>query len=204
MNNFVDFCSYFNNDNNRSMRFDELGAFKDYYAAYSSYLVARKYDLEDIKRFRMNSVIDYFMQINMLNDTYRDELRRYYIKYVQDDFNRTLNPPRCPFYLEEKYAEEQQKLKEYEDETDEVKQHYRELDAKYKYFAELNHKLTCHDEDDDNMSSSESYQEYHDYASTSSEAYDNYYDEYSYDDYDNNDAYDNDNYDDDEYDDDYY
>jgi hypothetical protein len=185
------------------MRFDELAAFKDYYTAYSSYLVARKYNLDDIKKFRMNSVIDYFMQVNMLADTCRGDLRKYYLKHISDVFDKTLDPPRCPFYLEEKYTREEQKTKEYEEQTDEVKQHYRELDAKYKYFAELNHKLTCHDEDDDNMSSSGTYQEYHDYASTSSEAYDNYYDEYSYDEYDN-DACDNDNYDDDEYDDDYY
>lgn len=200
MNNFIDLCSYFNNENNNSSRFDELAAFKNYYNAYSSYLVSRKYNLEDIKRFRMNSVIDYFIQINMLNDTARDELRKYYLEHIHDNFNRSLDPPKCPFYLAEKAAEEQRKYDEYDNETDEVKQHYRELDARCKYFAELNYKLT-HPEDDDNKSDTS--EEYHDYTSTSSEACD-FYEEYSYDDYDNNDAYDNDNYEDEDYDDDYY
>jgi hypothetical protein len=203
MNNFVDFCSYFNNDNNESTRFYDIAAFKNYYNAYSNYLVARKYNLEDIKKYRMNSVIDYFMQINMLSDTYRDELRLYYLKHINDDYNRTLNPPRCPFYLEEKLKREQAQQEEYENETDEVKQHYRELDAKSTYLVRLNYKLTHADEGNDIVC--DTCDEYCDWTSTSSEAND-YYDEYC-DDYDNDniDIYDNcDNYDDDDYDDDYY
>ena len=199
MNNFVDFCDYFNNDNNQSHLFADIAAFKDYYNAYSNYLVARKYNLEDIKRFRMNSVIDYFMQINMLNDTYRDELRKYYVNHINDAYNRTLNPPKCPFYLAEKLTKEQTRLQQFEDETDEVKQHYKELDAKSKYLVELNYKLNHPEENDDNMT--DNYNEEYEYSSTSSET--NEYYEDSYDEYDNNDVYDNNNDDYDE-DDDYY
>lgn len=202
MNNFVDFCSYFNNDNNVSTRFTDMSAFKNYYNAYSNYLVARKYNLEDIKRYRMNSVIDCFIQINMLSDTYRDELRKYYLRYIKDDFNRILDPPRCPFYLEEKQQKEEALQQQYENETDEVKQHYNELDAKYKYLAHLNYVLNHPDEHEDTIA--DNYLDYCDYTSTSSEACDNYYDEYSHDEYEFYDAYDNDNYDEEDYDDDYY
>ena len=192
MNNFVDFCDYFNNQNNAKSEFDEIAAYKSMYNAYSSYLVARKYNLDDIKKYRMNSLIDYFIQINKLPDNTREEFRKYYISYIKDDFNVTLNPPKCPFYEEERIQREEAERQRIEEENDDIKEHYRQLDCKYKYFANLVHRLNnphLYEDDnhddyllyDDNTSTSDSDESYEDYSS------------YEYDD-DQNDYYENDDY----------
>jgi hypothetical protein len=198
MNNFMDFCGYFNNQNNNKSEFNEIAAYKNMYNAYSSYLVARKYNLEDIRKYRMNSLIDYFIQINKLPDNSREEFRKYYLAYIKDDFNVTLNPPRCPFYEEEKAKREEAERQRIEDENDDIKEHYRQLDCRYKFFAELVHRLNNpqlyeyneNDENllyDDDLSTSDSNESYEEYSSYE-------YDDDQYDGYDNEDYMSDDEY----------
>lgn len=185
MNNFADFCDYFNNRNNQNPAFQDAEAYKSYYNAYSSYLVARKYDLKDVKTYRMNSLIDYFMELNHLSNTYRQDLRKYYLQHVKDDINTVLNAPRCPFYEAERLQREEQKQAQYEEDTDEVRQHYKDLEYKYKCIADFVHRINHPEED--KLDDIENY--YSDHSSTTSETVD--YDEYEYDDYDYDDNYDN-------------
>ena len=194
MDNFEAFCEYFNGP---GQKHDHYEANKIYFDAYCSFMVSRKYDIDDIKKYRMNSVIDYFMDYNDLNPVYREDLRKYYQTYIKDTFNKTLNAPRCIFYEEEKRQREEQMQQQFEDETDEVNQHYRELASKYKYFADLVYKKSHPEPELANE------QDYYESSSTSSEAND-YNDGYSTDEYECDDGYDQ--YDNDEYmsDDDYY
>lgn len=199
MNNFADFCDYFNNKNNQNHVFQDAQAYKTYYDAYSSYLVARKYNLEDVKTYRMNSLIDYFMELNKLNQNYREDLRKYYLTYIKDNFNTVLNAPRCPFYEAERLQREEEQQAQYEDDTDEVRQHYKDLEAKYKCIVDMVYKINHPDEEQYD----DEYYAYSDRSSTTSDTID--FDEYDYyEDYEYDDNYDN--YEQDDYisDDDYY
>jgi hypothetical protein len=107
-------------------------ALKDYYDAYCSYLVSRKYDTDTIKAYRKNTIIDLYITENKIADSLRKELDDYYTKNIKDAFNKKLNPPPC-FFHQVRTAQkcEEARLKR-EIDTDDVAQHYINLKNMYK------------------------------------------------------------------------
>jgi hypothetical protein len=106
-------------------------ALKDYYDAYCSYLVSRKYTTDVIKTYRKNAIIDFYIAEKKFDDSadsVRKELDAYYIQNIKDTFHKKLDPPPC-FFHEVRTA---QKNEEREIATDDVAQHYISLKHRYK------------------------------------------------------------------------
>lgn len=183
----MDFCEYFNN-NHQNNTSSDLDAYKTYYDSYSNYLVAKKYNNNDIKTYRMNTLIDCFISMNNLDNNLREDLRKYYMMNIKDNFNRILDPPKCQLFEDEKQSRLEMLQQQYEDETDDVKQHYKGLQDKYRYYSDLLERIN-HPQDeqfpyDDEYSDGYTTETFSD---NYEEEYDDYYDEYEYyeDDYDN-------------------
>jgi len=183
---FLTFCEYFLNDT-PTIELCDLNHQKNYFNAYNSFLVSRKTPIQDIKKHRMNSVIDYYMDCHNKNTESKDIYLELYNKNINDNFNKILNPPPCPFLLEERRKKQEEELQRKEDETDDIKDHYKFIENKYKYFADLVYRMNHPHEFDDDI-------QYNDYrveentesdnVSNVDEIYDDdYLDEESYDDF---------------------
>jgi hypothetical protein len=128
---FADFAVFADLYNDTGEKWEADGdtddALKDYYDAYCSYLVSRKYNTETIKTYRKNAIIDFYMTEKKLDNSFRNELDAYYIQNIKDTFNKKLNPPVC-FFHEVRMEEAREKR---EIETDDVAQHYINLKKMY-------------------------------------------------------------------------
>jgi len=186
-------CVDENNNHN-----DNDDALKDYYDAYCSYLVSRKFNMDTIKTYRKNAIIDFYITQNNIDTSLRSVLDKYYIANVRDTFNKKLNPPPC-FFHEVRMAKKQEANQEKRDvETDDVAQHYINLKNMYKtVYEEINnvHNLNDNnniqsDYNDDLESNNDKYFDYDEeyYNIYDSDYYtDNeYYSDTYSDDYDNN------------------
>jgi len=181
-----------NDENNDLQDYDD--ALKDYYDAYCSYLVSRKYNIADIKKYRKNTIIDFYIMQNKLDNSLRNDLDYYYSNNIIDTFNKKLDPPPCFFHqarMSQKCQEEQEKR---ELETDDVAQHYINLKNMYKSVYEgmttssanvNNQNYNNQSECEDNESNYDKYREYYD-----NDEYYNIYDSDYYSEYDyNSEAY---------------
>ena len=149
-------------------------ALKDYYDAYCSYLVSRKYTPDVIKTYRKNAIIDFYITENKIDGSRRKELDDYYVEHIKDTFNKKLDPPPCYFHqvrMEEKNREASEKR---EIDTDDVAQHYINLKNMYKNVFDLMNN-TSHNKSHINSDNTQS-----DYEETDSnyDKYTEYYDEY--------------------------
>ena len=178
-------------ENNDLQDYDD--ALKDYYDAYCSYLVSRKYNTADIRKYRKNTIIDFYIMQNKLDNSLRSDLDNYYSNNIIDTFNKKLDPPPCFFHqarMSQKYQEEQEKR---ELETDDVAQHYINLKNMYKSVYEgmtttsanannpnYNMQSDCEDNESNYDKSCEYYDEYYNiYDSDYYSEYDYYSDAYS-------------------------
>ena len=168
-------------------------ALKDYYDAYCSYLVSRKYTPDVIKTYRKNAIIDFYITENKIDGSRRKELDDYYVANIKDTFNKKLDPPPCYFHqvrMEEKNREASEKR---EIDTDDVAQHYINLKNMYKNVFDLMNN-TSHNKSHNYSDNTQS-----DYEETDSnyDKYTEYYDEYGnapYNIYDSDYYTENDNY----------
>jgi hypothetical protein len=111
-------------------------ALKDYYDAYCSYLVSRKYTTDVIKTYRKNAIIDFYITEKKFDDSVRKELDAYYIQNIKDTFHKKLDPPPC-FFHEVRTAQKNEELREEREiATDDVAQHYINLRHRYKAIYE--------------------------------------------------------------------
>ena len=189
-----------NDENNNYPDYDD--ALKDYYDAYCTYLVSRKYDTNAIKTYRKNAIIDFYITQNNLDNSLRKELDTYYIENIQDSFNKKLEPPPC-FFHEVRMEKKSEEAREKRDiETDDVAQHYINLKNMYKTVYEemnstpnnntLNDNMAMQSEHEDTESNYDKYGDYYEeyyniYDSDNYTDYEYYSDAYS-DDYDNYEA----------------
>jgi|UniRef100_A0A6C0LVM5 hypothetical protein len=186
----------YTDENNDHQDYDD--ALKDYYDAYCTYLVSRKYNGETIKTFRKNAIIDFYITQNNIDNSLRNVLDKYYIANIIDKFNKQLNPPPCFFHqarMAKKYEEEMEKR---DIETDDVAQHYINLKNMYKYVHDEMSNIT---NGNNNLSDNNILNDYSDELESNNDKYFDYYDEY-YDIYDSEYYSDNDYYSD-NYSDDY-
>jgi hypothetical protein len=165
-----DICT---DENNNHTDIDD--ALKDYYDAYCSYLVSRKYNADTIKTYRKNAIIDFYITQNKIDTSLRAVLDKYYIANIRDTFNKKLNPPPC-FFHEVRMAKKQEEYIEKRDiETDDVAQHYINLKNMYKtVYAEINNQNNVQNNLNDNNIQSE----YNDDLESNNDKYFDYDEEY--------------------------
>lgn len=186
----------YTDENNDYLDYDD--SLKDYYDAYCTYLVSRKYNGDAIKTFRKNAIINFYITQNNIDNSLRDVLDKYYIANIIDKFNKQLNPPPCFFHearMAKKYEEEKEKR---DIEIDDVAQHYINLKNMYKY---INDEMSILANSNNNLSDNNILNDYNDELESNNDKYYDYYDEY-YDIYDSDYYTDNDYYSD-NYSDDY-
>jgi hypothetical protein len=187
-------------NNNRT---DNDDALKDYYDAYCTYLVSRKYNIDTIKTYRKNAIIDFYITQNNIDTSLRSALDNYYIANVCDTFNKKLNPPPCFFHEVRMAQKNEEYIKKRDIETDDVEQHYINLRNMYKtVYEEMNNLNNVHNNlNDNNIIQSDynedlesNYDKYNEYDDEYYNIYDSdYYSDNEYysdtysDDYDNND-----------------
>lgn len=154
-------------------------ALKDYYDAYCSYLVSRKYTTDVIKTYRKNAIIDFYITENKIDNSMRKELDDYYVANIKDNFNKKLEPPACFFHqvrMEEKDREASEKR---EIDTDDVAQHYINLKNMYKRVYDLMNNTGQHGQhsQNHNLHTENTQSDYGD-ADSNYDKYLEYYDEY--------------------------
>ena len=193
--NYADFAVFADLYNDTGEKWEADGdaddALKDYYDAYCSYLVSRKYNTETIKTYRKNAIIDFYMTEKKLDNSFRNELDVYYTQNIKDTFNKKLNPPVC-FFHEVRMEEAREKR---EIETDDVAQHYINLKKMYEAVYEEMTKVSVNnhhaanenalsdcDDVESNFNNNNHYNHYLDY-------YDEYYNMYDSDCYTECDCY---------------
>jgi len=179
-------CADENNNNT-----DNDDALKDYYDAYCTYLVSRKFNIDTIKTYRKNAIIDFYITQNNIDTSLRSVLDNYYIANVCDTFNKKLNPPPC-FFHEVRMAQKHEEYTEKREiETDDVAQHYINLKNMYKtVYEEMNNLNNVHNNLNDNNNNIQS--DYNDDLESNYDKYNEYDDEYY-------NIYDSDYYSDNEY-----
>lgn len=163
----------YTDENNDHQDYDD--SLKDYYDAYCTYLVSRKYNGDTIKTFRKNAIIDFYITQNNIDNSLRNVLDKYYIANIIDKFNKQLNPPPCFFHkarMAKKYEEEKEKR---DIETDDVAQHYINLKNMYKtVYEEMNNLNNVHNNLNDNNIQSD----YNDDLESNNDKYFDYDEEY--------------------------
>lgn len=169
--NFTHFADYLNNSKNANNKsIDET--LKEYYNAYTTFLMTRKYNIDKIKYYRMNVIVDSFMyNINMNDIDIRKSLINYYIENIKDCLDNTLKPNACFFVKARLERQAYEKIDKYEKDTDEIALHYKGINDKNKYYYEKSIEII----NDDNYSESYIENEYCDE--------DDYYSDYNTDDY---------------------
>ena len=73
----------------RDVRYVNDDALKDYYDAYCSYLVSRKYTTDIIKTYRKNAIIDFYITENKFDNSMRKELGSYYDTNIKVEENNS-------------------------------------------------------------------------------------------------------------------
>lgn len=181
---FTDFANIMINDNTIANDSSKIYNIKELYDGYIKHLMVRKYSKEDILRYRMETVVDYYMDFYGNNKNYdRNNLISQYKNNISDKFDKKFNPPKCFLTIarREDIANELKEKMEYE--SCDINTHYKMINMKYEYYGELNNsakeKQTAIDND-------EYYEECNDYYNDdefnssicNSDDYDDYYYEY--------------------------
>lgn len=136
---FADFANIMINDNTIADDSLKIYNIKELYDGYIKHLMVRKYNKEDILRYRMEAVVDYYIDFYGNNKNYdRNKLISQYKNFIDDSFDKKLNPPKCFLTMarREYLANELKEKMEYE--SCDINTHYNMINAKYKYYNDLN------------------------------------------------------------------
>jgi hypothetical protein len=159
-------------------------ALKDYYDAYCTYLVSRKYTTDVIKTYRKNAIVDFYITEKKFDQSVRKDLDTYYIQNIKDSFHKTLDPPPCFFHE----VRMEQKRDQIDIDTDDVAQHYINMKNRYKaLYKEMTNVATTAN-NPSNMNGCELQSDCDDIESNY-DYYDEYYNMYDSDYYSENDYY---------------
>jgi hypothetical protein len=178
---FADFANIMISDNNIADYSNEIYNIKELYDGYIKNLMVRKYNKEDILRYRMEAVVDYYIDFYGNNKNYnRDKLISQYKNSIVDDFDKKLNPPKCFLTMarREYLANELKEKMEYE--SCDINTHYKMINTKYEYYNELHN---CKKQKQTVNENDEYYDEYNYYYNDdelnssicNSDDYDDYY-----------------------------
>jgi hypothetical protein len=178
---FVDFANIMIGDNTIASGSREIYNIKELYDGYIKHLMVRKYKHEDILRYRMEAVVDYYLDFYGSNKNYdRSKLVAQYKNSITDGFDKKLNPPKCYLTIarREDIANELKEKMEYE--SCDINTHYKMINMKYEYYGELNN---SEKQKQSAIENDEYYDEFNDYYNDdelnssicNSEDYDDYY-----------------------------
>jgi hypothetical protein len=112
---------------------------KELFDGYVKHLIVRKINVDDIKKYRMEVVVNYYIDFYGINKNYdRNKLISQYKNCIVDDISNKLNPPKSFFTMarREYIANELKEKTEYE--NCDINTHYNTINKKYEYYRELN------------------------------------------------------------------
>jgi len=178
---FIDFANIMIGDNNIADDSSKIYNIKELYDGYVKHLMVRKYKREDILLYRMEAVVDYYLDFYENNKNYdRNKLITQYKNSIVDCFNKTFNPPKS-FLTTARREDNENELKEkMEYENCDINTHYKMINMKYEYYGQLNNSAKQKQNAVDN---DEYYEDYDDYynedelnsSNYNSDDYDDYY-----------------------------
>jgi hypothetical protein len=112
---------------------------KELFDGYVKHLIVRKINVDDIKKYRMEVVVNYYIDFYGINKNYdKNKLISQYKNSIVDDITNKLNPPKSFFTMarREYIANELKEKTEYE--NCDINTHYNTINKKYEYYRELN------------------------------------------------------------------
>uniref|UniRef100_A0A6C0J2U6 Uncharacterized protein n=1 Tax=viral metagenome TaxID=1070528 RepID=A0A6C0J2U6_9ZZZZ len=185
---FDSYCNYIcNNIDFKEKLITEgeyLDAIRDYCNNFSSFLLIKKKDLDNIKEYRKNIIIDYYISTYKVDN--KEVLNKYYLDNIKDNYNMTFKPPLSYEY----YCNDL-----INNVNDDVNDHYNFINKKCEYYGNKSMIDKNNIEDDLNYAFDDGdtisivstiddyYDEYDDYEDYNDEYYDEN-EEYFSDDYD--------------------
>ena len=185
---FDSYCNYICNNTDFKEKLitegEYLDAIRDYCNNISSFLLIKKKDLDNIKEYRKNIIIEYYISTYKVDN--KEVLNNYYLANIKDTYNMTFNPP--PSY--EYYCNDL-----INNVNDDVNDHYNFINKKCEYYGNKSMIDKNNIEDDLNYAFDDGdtisvvstiddyYDEYDDYEDYNDEYYDEN-EEYFSDDYD--------------------
>jgi hypothetical protein len=180
---FADFANIMINDNTIAEDYLKIYNIKELYDGYIKHLMVRKYNKEDILRYRMEAVVDYYIDFYGNNKNYdRNKLIAQYKNCINDSFDKKINPPKCFLTMarREYLANELKEKMEYE--SCDINTHYKMINAKYKYYNDLNNaekqKQTNENDEYYDEHNENNYEDELNSSIYNSDDYDDYYCEY--------------------------
>lgn len=180
---FADFANIMINDNTIAEDYLKIYNIKELYDGYIKHLMVRKYNKDDIQRYSMEAVVDYYIDFYGNNKNYdRNKLIAQYKNCIDDSFDKKLNPPKCFLTMarREYLANELKEKMEYE--SCDINTHYNMINAKYKYYNDLNNaekqKQTNENDEYYNEYNENNYEDELNSSNYNSDDYDDYYCEY--------------------------
>jgi hypothetical protein len=180
---FADFANIMISDN--AIADDSLKIYniKELYDGYVKHLMVRKYNTEDILRYRMEAVVDYYIDFYGNNKNYdRNKLIAQYKNCINDNFDKKLNPPKCFLTMARREYLANELREKMENESCDINTHYKMINAKYEYYNQLNNtEKQKHANENDEYYDEYNENNYEDEFNSSicnSDDYDDYYCEY--------------------------
>jgi len=180
---FADFANIMISDN--AIADDSLKIYniKELYDGYVKHLMVRKYNTEDILRYRMEAVVDYYIDFYGNNKNYdRNKLIAQYKNCINDNFDKKLNPPKCFLTMARREYLANELREKMENESCDINTHYKMINAKYEYYNQLNNtERQKHANENDEYYDEYNENNYEDEFNSSicnSDDYDDYYCEY--------------------------
>lgn len=177
---FNDFATIMINKNTLTNESLIIYNIKELFDGYVKHLIVRKYNVDDIKRYRMDAIVNYYIDFYGINKNCdKNKLIIEYKKIIVDDFSNKLNPPKSFFTMarREYIANELKEKTEYE--NCDINTHYNTINKKYEYYNELNNseerKRTTENEDNYNdYNYYDNYEDEHNSSNYNSDDYDDY------------------------------
>jgi hypothetical protein len=180
---FADFAKIMISDN--AIADDSLKIYniKELYDGYVKHLMVRKYNTEDILRYRMEAVVDYYIDFYGNNKNYdKNKLIAQYKNCINDNFDKKLNPPKCFLTMARREYLANELREKMENESCDINMHYKMINAKYEYYNQLNNtERQKHANENDEYYDEYNENNYEDEFNSSicnSDDYDDYYCEY--------------------------
>ena len=180
---FADFANIMINDNTIADDSLKIYNIKELYDGYIKHLMVRKYNKDDILRYRMEAVVDYYIDFYGNNKNYdRNKLIAQYKNCIDDSFDKKLNPPKCFLTMarREYLANELKEKMEYE--SCDINTHYKMINTKYQYYNDLNNaekqKQTNENDEYYDEYNENNYEDELNSSNYNSDDYDDYYCEY--------------------------
>lgn len=182
---FNDFAAIMINKNTLTDESLTIYNIKELFDGYVKHLIVRKINVDNIKKNRMEAVVNYYIDFYGNDKNYdKNKLITQYKNCIVDDFSNKLNPPKSFFTMarREYIANELKEKTEYE--NCDINTHYDTINKKYEYYRELNNSEERKRaiENDDNYIDYSYYDNYeddeHNSSNYNSDDYDDYYCDY--------------------------